>query len=306
MPKKTTLKTRRCWHKESLFCSQRLRKQHLCQAAQQRAQASAHLASAAPRARRPLLSTRSGARTENTVPADRSLVWRLMFKYTYIRIYVFVKRGLWVQQPRRTVSLVQRWTAPGAFHHWASSFRQPQECSDTPHRSPTPSALATHSSAQLTKNCPFSPEAPRWTAERPPAPAPDRSRTQRGLRCGQRPCGGGAGKLCCRDRFPPAAPLLAELPWEGRTGPRRSPWVAGQAPRSARVPEGPSPPPAAAGAGGGRAAPIPGQTSPPSARTGPRCRQRERRAGCLSNPSTFLHRARYVTDRGGRDNARAR
>lgn len=48
MPRKTTLKTRRCWHKESFFCSLLLREHHLCQAAQQRAQVSAHLASAAP------------------------------------------------------------------------------------------------------------------------------------------------------------------------------------------------------------------------------------------------------------------
>lgn len=74
MPKKTTLKTRRCWHKESFFCSLLLREQHLCHAAQQRAPVSTHLVRLSPRDRRPLLSTRTETLTENTATAHPSLV----------------------------------------------------------------------------------------------------------------------------------------------------------------------------------------------------------------------------------------
>lgn len=56
---------------------------------------------------------------------------------------------LWVQQPRRTMSLVQRWTASGAFHHWASTSWQLQSAPTLgTDRSLIPSALARHSSAQ--------------------------------------------------------------------------------------------------------------------------------------------------------------
>lgn len=130
-----------------------------------------------------------------------------------------------------------------------------------------------------------------------PPPLPAAQGTQRGLRCGERPCGAGTANSPAgtTSRPGPSAPLFSP---GFREGGGQDPVGGGQAPRSVQVPEGPCPPPAAAGSGGGRAVPIPGQTSPPSARAGPRYRQRERRAGCLSNPSTFLHRARYVTDRG--------
>lgn len=113
------------------------------------------------------------------------------------------------------------------------------------------------------------------------------------------PEGGPAAGARARAISPAGRPvptaLLAGLPRGGRPRPRRSPWVAAGEragrPRPAQVPQGPSPPrhrrrgraPRAA-AGGGRAAPIAGETSPPSARAGPRCGQRERSAGCPPKP----------------------
>lgn len=222
MPKKTTLKTRRCWHKESFFCSLLLREQHLCHAAQQRAPVSTHLASAAsPRQAAPAQHPHETL-TENTDTAHPWLGWRLGIKYTYIRIYVFVKRGLWVQQRRRTVSLVQGWAESGAFHHWASTSWQPQECSDSRHGALTDTICTDHAElssaplprAALTKNCPLPPEAPCWTRRRS---RPCRAPTQRGLRCGKRPCGGGTANSPAgtTSRPGPSAPLFSPGSREG-------------------------------------------------------------------------------------------
>lgn len=154
--------------------------------------------------------------------------------------------------------------------------------------------------------------APRRAAEQPPAPSScRRPRPRRAPSAGPAVESGpaaGRGQTPPPDHFPPrpvATALLAELQWGGRTGPRRSPWVAGRrlSPHRCRRALLPHPPRPRQVAGGLR--PFPGRPRLLAPAPG-RAAGSGNAAPAASNPSTFLHQARYVTDRGGRDNAGAR
>lgn len=85
LPRKTALETHRCWHRELFFCYLQMEgtpplsgSTELCASEQP---TSLQLP---PCDRQPLLNTRK--ETQRTVFADRSLVWRVVFKYRYLYV----------------------------------------------------------------------------------------------------------------------------------------------------------------------------------------------------------------------------